>query len=61
MFSKKSNNSWLVMSSAMAGGFLLGFTYKKYGKEMMYQIQKIKGKKGYDYDDYITSHEPEAE
>ncbi len=49
----------MLMSSAVVGGFLLGLTYKKYGKDIRHQIQKIT-KKDFDYDDYMTSHEPDA-
>lgn len=62
MFSKKSDNSWIMMSSAVVGGFLLGMSYKKYGKDIKHSIQKMtKRSIGYDYDDgYTTSHEPDA-
>jgi hypothetical protein len=59
MFTRRSNNNWMLMSSAVVGGFLLGLTYKKYGKDIRHQIQKIT-KKDFDYDDYMTSHEPDA-
>lgn len=64
MFSRRSkNNNWLMMSSAMLGGFLLGFTYKKYGKDITSYIPGLAGLTGrkLDYDDgYMTSHEPDA-
>ncbi|MGI6449308.1 MAG: hypothetical protein ACOX3R_03135 [Desulfitobacteriia bacterium] len=64
MFSKRSNNNnWLMISSALLGGFLLGFSYKKYGKDITGRIQNMAHmtRRRYDYDDgYITSHEPDA-
>jgi len=59
VFTRRSNNSWLKMSSAILGGFLLGFSYKKYGKEMEHHIKKIT-RKPLDYEDYTDSHEPDA-
>jgi hypothetical protein len=43
----------------MVGGFLLGFSYNKYGREIKQQIQKVT-KRQFDFDDYMTSHEPDA-
>lgn len=62
MFSKKTNNSWLMMSSAMLGGFLLGFSYKKYGKDITNRIGSMTNmtRRKVDYEDYMTSHEPDA-
>jgi hypothetical protein len=52
------------MGSAVLGGFLLGFSYKRYGKEISNRIQSMTsniGNRKLDYDDgYITSHEPDA-
>lgn len=60
MFTRRSNNnSWLMISSAMVGGFLLGMSYKKYGKDIQHRVQKMT-KRQLDYDDYMTSHEPDA-
>jgi len=42
VFTKKSNSSWLMISSAMLGGFLLGVTYKKYGKNLSYHLHNMK-------------------
>ncbi|HHV63708.1 MAG TPA: hypothetical protein GXX46_01310 [Peptococcaceae bacterium] len=64
MFSRKShNNNWMMISSALLGGFLLGFSYKKYGKDLVNRIQNIGtfSRRKYDFDDdYMTSHEPDA-
>lgn len=63
MFSRKTNNSWMMMSSAMLGGFLLGLSYKKYGKEITNRIGSMAGnltRRNSDYEDYMTSHEPDA-
>lgn len=54
--SKKSNNSWLLMSSAVVGGFLLGFGYKRYGKEIINQFHMVTHKKSAD-DDLMSSPE----
>lgn len=54
-YSKKSNNHWLLTSSAMVGGFLIGFSYKKYGKDIKHQLHRISNK--FDYDDYSPSDE----
>ncbi len=60
MFSRRSNNnSWIMISSAMVGGFLLGLSYKKYGKTIQHRVQKMT-KRQLDYDDFMTSHEPDA-
>jgi hypothetical protein len=64
MFSKRSKTNWLMTSSAVLGGFLLGFSYKKFGKEISNRIQNMTSNMGnkklhYD-DDYISSHEPDA-
>ncbi|NLI91738.1 MAG: hypothetical protein GX434_05875 [Peptococcaceae bacterium] len=59
MFSRKPNTSWWKVSSAILGGFLVGFSYKKYGREIKQQIRKVT-KRQPDYDDYMTSHEPDA-
>lgn len=60
MFSRKSNNNWMLMSSAIVGGFLLGVSYKKYSQEIKNGILHL-SKKNLDYDNsYTTSHEPDA-
>ncbi|RNC28046.1 MAG: hypothetical protein AWM53_01976 [Candidatus Dichloromethanomonas elyunquensis] len=59
MFSRKTNISWWKMSSAVLGGFLLGFSYKKYGREIKHQIRRL-GRNQMDYDDFISSHESDA-
>jgi len=60
VFSRRSrHNSWLMMSSAVIGGFLLGMSYKKYGRDIKQRLQKM-SRRQVDYDDYMTSHEPDA-
>lgn len=54
--SKKTNNSWLLMSSAVVGGFLLGFGYKRYGNEIKNQFHKYTHKESAN-DDMMTSPE----
>ncbi|NLL53274.1 MAG: hypothetical protein GX248_11305 [Peptococcaceae bacterium] len=58
MFAKKSNHSWLKIGSAMIGGFLLGISYKKYGKNLSHRWRNMKG--NMDYNDFIPSDEPEV-
>jgi hypothetical protein len=48
-----------MMSSAVIGGFLLGMSYKKYGRDIKQRLQKM-SRRQVDYDDYMTSHEPDA-
>lgn len=57
MFTKKSNNNWLKMSSAVLGGFLLGFSYKRYGKGLEHQIRRITKRPLLDPEDYTHSLE----
>jgi hypothetical protein len=50
-----------MMGSALLGGFLLGMSYKKYGKELRNGIRSFSSKKQLDFDTgYTTSHEPDA-
>jgi len=50
-----------MMGSALLGGFLLGMSYKKYGKELRNGIRGLYSRRQLDYDtDYTTSHEPDA-
>ena len=59
--SRKSNTSWIMMSSAMVGGFLLGLSYNKYGKDIKHRIQRVRSNgNGMIFDDYMNSHEPDA-
>lgn len=63
MFQRKNNNNWVMLSSAMLGGFMLGFTYKKYGKNITHRLRSISSltREKLNYDDgYTTSHEPDA-
>lgn len=63
MFTRKTNDNsnWLMMGSALLGGFLLGMSYKKYGKELRNGIRGLYSRRQLDYDtDYTTSHEPDA-
>ncbi|NLP44453.1 MAG: hypothetical protein GX351_07475 [Peptococcaceae bacterium] len=62
MFTRKTDNSnWVMMGSALLGGFLLGMSYKKYGKELRNGIRSFSSKKQLDFDTgYTTSHEPDA-
>ncbi|NLM22024.1 MAG: hypothetical protein GX207_09830 [Peptococcaceae bacterium] len=58
MFAKKSNNNWIKIGSAMIGGFLLGISYKKYGKNLSHHWRNMK--RNMDYNDFIPSDEPEV-
>lgn len=58
-YSKKTSNNWFLISSALLGGFALGLTYKKYGKEINNHFKKMTGRNN-GYEDYMTSHEPDA-
>jgi len=58
VFARKSNNNWLKVSTAMIGGFLLGFSYKKYGKNLANQWRKIK--RNMDYNDFVSSEDSEV-
>lgn len=57
--SKKSNTNWILLSSAMVGGFALGLSYKKYGSSLQGHIGKLTNR-DLNYEDYMTSHEPDA-
>ncbi|AFV02023.1 MAG: hypothetical protein FNP40_11670 [Dehalobacter sp. 4CP] len=57
LYSKKSDHSLLFMGSAMVGGFLLGCTYKRYGKKIEKHIQKFWQKDS--NDDMFAAHESE--
>jgi len=49
-----------MMGSALLGGFLLGMSYKKYGKELKHGLKSLYSKKQLDFDsEYTTSHEPD--
>lgn len=63
MLSRKSKgNNWLMLGSVMVGGFLLGSSYNKYGKDITERIQHMSfPRRKYNYDDgYSTNHEPDA-
>ncbi len=57
--SKKSDTNWILLSTAMVGGFALGLSYKKYGSTLHSQFEKLT-KKNFGYEDYMSSHEPDA-
>ncbi|UWG99037.1 hypothetical protein LPY66_09700 [Dehalobacter sp. DCM] len=57
-YSKKSNSSWLLMSSAVVSGFLLGYGYKRYGKEIKNQFEKYTHKHSAS-DDLMSSPDSE--
>ncbi len=57
---RSKNSNWFLMSSAVVGGFLLGLSYKKYGKDIKQHIHGMGGSCNRNYDDYISSHEPDA-
>ncbi len=58
MFAKKSNNGWLKISTAMIGGFLLGMSYKKYGKNLSHHWRHIK--KNMSYNDFMPSDDSDV-
>lgn len=57
--SKKNDRNWFLISSALIGGFALGMSYKKYGRDLHHQIRKVTNR-DYEYEDYMSSHEPDA-
>ncbi|KUO66364.1 MAG: hypothetical protein APF84_18240 [Gracilibacter sp. BRH_c7a] len=57
--SKKPETNWILLSTAMLGGFALGLSYKKYGSNLHTQIGKLT-KRDLEYEDYTSSHEPDA-
>lgn len=57
-YSKKNGNKWLLLTSALLGGFALGFTYKKYAKQINSHIKKLTDRDN-GFEDYMTSPEQE--
>jgi len=57
---RRSKNSWFMVGSAVVGGFLLGVSYKKYGKDIKHRIQSMARNSDMFYGDYTNSHEPDA-
>lgn len=60
MFFRKSHNkSWMKLSSALLGGFLLGFTYQKYGGHLSHRIRNMIRKNNH-FDEYFPDEETEV-
>lgn len=61
-YTRKPKRNWLFLSSAILGGFLLGFSYKNFGKNIKNSLQKMtKGKfADHNYPDYTENMEPDV-
>ncbi len=58
MFAKKSHHSsWLKLSSVMLGGFLIGVSYKRYGKNLSHHFSNIT--RSMNFNGYTPPDEPE--
>ncbi len=59
-YSRKSNTNWFLLTTAMVGGFALGMSYKKYGSHLHGHMKNLSNSRNMDYEDYMSSHEPDA-